>query len=134
MVQDFTKIGLQHEASDETTELTHVVRQGVQRRTGLAGISLALDKLRGKVPLGADASSKAMRKTLAGASELLALLKHGLAAAIFLVLGAAVVYVAVKDSAGLVLLGTGLGCLAIGALTAKWAAEALKNLRAITKA
>ncbi len=133
MIQDFTKIGIQPEPSDENSGLKLVVRQGVQRRTGFAGIGLALDKLRGKVPLGADASSKGMRKTLAGLSELLALLKHGFAAAIFLVLGVALVYVSVKDSAGLVLLGTGLVCLAFGTLSAVWATEAFKNLRAITK-
>lgn len=134
MVQDYTKIGIQPEQPeqpDEPDPLTEQVRAGTSEQPG-AG--LAIKKLTGAVPLGIDAPTKGLRKGISGAWELLGVLKYGVGAAFFLLMGDASLYAGVAGGFAPKLVAFGVGCLALSALLARGTLQAAKNLRSIARA
>lgn len=132
MVQDFTQAGIQ--PTEPPNPLTGAVRTGLPVATGWAGVARGIDKLIGAVPPGIDAPTLALRQTIAGGWALLAVLKHGLGAFVFGLLGLGCVYLRLRGHGDVVLLGVGLASLALAALLARWAWQALRALRAIGKA
>jgi hypothetical protein len=131
MAQDFTKIGIQPEQAEASDPLTEAIRHGTSQQPGLG---MAVQKLTGEVPMGSDAPTKGLRKGIAGAAELYAVLKYGFGTAVFLLFGCAFTYVGVAPAFAPKLLAFGIGSLALSALFARWTLHAARNLRLIARA
>jgi hypothetical protein len=95
---------------------------------------LGADKLAGSVPLGVDASSKGLRKGIAGSAELLALLKYGLFGLLLVVFGALFLYVGLHGQFNVDLFSIGALLSILGIWSFREARKAARNLRAISKA
>ena len=134
MVQDFTKVGMPSEQAQASDPLTAAVRSGIPTHSDQSGVGLAVGKFTGAVPMGIDAPTKRLRKAIGGAWELLALLKFGFGALLFLFVGVVCCYFGVRPRFELSLFAIGIGSLVLSALSARWALHVLRNLRAIAKA
>jgi hypothetical protein len=77
----------------ERARLALTIRHGVAPTTVRAGLPLAADKFTGRVPLGADAPTKTLRKVLGGGGELLELLRSLMFGLLALIIGAALIWV-----------------------------------------
>jgi hypothetical protein len=84
--------------------------------------------------MGIDAPTTGLRKAIGGGWELLAVLKYGFCALVFLLPGIACSYFGAREKFELKVFGFGLGSLALAALFARWALQAARNLRSIAKA
>lgn len=131
MVQDYTKIGIQPEQAEASDPLTEAVRAGTSQKPGLGMI---VKKLTGEIPMGIDAPTKGLRKGIAGASELLAVLRYGFGAAVFLLVGCVFMYAGVASGFAPKSFAFGIGNLALSALFGRWTLHAAKNLRSIARA
>ncbi len=125
----------QQENNQRQDELTRVVREGVPRPQGIKeALKLAGDKLTGRVPLGADASSKTVRKTLAASSELLAVVKFGFVGSLLVLLGALFIWAGFSGSVNWQTLGVGVVLVLLGGWCLKTAIGAFQRLQLIRKA
>jgi hypothetical protein len=131
MVQDYTKIGIQPEPAEEPDPLTELIRAGSSQQPGLG---MAVKKLTGEVPMGADAPSKGLRKGITGAWELLSVVKYGFGTVFFLLFGGVFTYFGVVPAFAPTLFAFGIGGLALSALSARWTLHAARNLRSIARA
>jgi hypothetical protein len=120
--------------ADPEDPLTQMVREGVQPKDFAGRMKLAGDKLTGNAPLGVDASSKTMRKVIGGGGELLAVFKFGFIGGILLLLGVAMLYVGVDTGFDWKVIGVGAVMALVGAWALRYASQAWKNFRAISKA
>jgi len=123
--------GRDREAEEDA--LTRLVREGVRPEGPGERVDLSLRKLAGELPLGVDAPSKALRKTIGGGGELLALVKFGFLG-VFLS-GVGLLFVALGAIGGFewTLVGVGAVSSAVGAASLRSAYQALRNLRAISR-
>jgi len=125
----------QQENNQEQDELTRTVRDGVPRPHGIKeAIKLTGDKLSGRVPLGADASNKTVRKTLAGGSELLAVVKFSFLGSILVLLGAVFIWAGFSGGANWQTLGVGVVVVLLGGWCLKTAIGAFQRLQSIRRA
>lgn len=131
MVQDYTKIGIQPEQAEPSDPLTEAIRAGTSQQPGLG---MAIKKLTGEVPMGSDAPTKGLRKGIAGAWELLAVVKYGLGTVFFLLFGCLFTYFGVAPAFAPTFFALGIGGLALSALCARWTLHAARNLRSIARA
>jgi hypothetical protein len=119
---------------DDSEEVARFVRDGVKPEDVKERLQLAADKLAGNVPLGADASSKSLRKGIAGSAELLAIIGHGLFGLLLVVLGALFLSVGLQAHFNLDIFSIGALLLILGMWSLRAARRAARNLRAISKA
>lgn len=115
-------------------ELARAVREGVRPEGMKERLKLAADKLAGNAPMGIDAPSKTLRKTIGGAAELLHLLKYGFLGVFLFLAGGAFLYVGVSGEFNLTTLVLGVGLLLLGIWGLRSAYRAGRNLRSISKA
>jgi len=133
MTQDFTKVGIQPELPPGDG-LTEVIRHGVPPASGKAGMARAWGKLTGDIPAGADAPTKSLRKFIAGSSALLHVLKFGFGAIVALIIGLMFCYVSIVDEFSAQRCAIGIGGLAAALIMGRWAWQAARELRSISKA
>ena len=133
-MRDFTKGGVHETSEQEPDPVTEAIRSGVERKTGIEGLKLGLAKLSGDVPMGVDAPTKGLRKTIGGGWELLHLLKYGFLSAFLLLAGGLFLWAGTHEKIDLKLLGVAAILLVLGLISGRWAVRAGRNLRAITKA
>ena len=96
-------------------------------------LQLAADKLTGNVPLGVDASSKSLRKGIAGSAELLALIKFGVCGLLLVVVGALFLFVGLHGQFNVDLFSIGGILMILGIWCLREARKAGRNLKAISK-
>ena len=120
--------------SPEQARLTQAIRDGVSANTLREGVAMAAGKLSGRIPLGADAPTKALRKVIGGGGELLELLRSGFFGILALLLGPLFLWVGFSGVVQWSLIGLGFGCLIVAAVLLRSAARAFRNLRTITRA
>jgi len=125
----------QQENNQEQDELARIVSEGVPRPQGIKeALKLTGDKLTGRVPLGADASNKTVRKTLAGGTELLSLLKFSFIGSILVVLGALFIWAGFSRGVNWETLGVGVVVVMLGGWCLKTAMGAFQRLQSIRRA
>lgn len=120
--------------SPEQARLAKTIRDGVGANTLREGVAMAAGKLSGRIPLGADAPTKALRKVIGGGGELLELLRSGFFAILGLLLGPMFLWVGLTGVIQWGLIGLGFGCLVMAVFLLRIAARAFRNLRTITRA
>ena len=117
----------------EQDELTRVIREGVPQPQGIKeSLQMTAGKLTGRVPLGATAPNKTVRKALAGGGELLAVIKYGLIGALLTLMGLLMLWACITpwNLKGVVF---GAGMLFLGIWCLKTSVQAFRNLRSISK-
>lgn len=115
-------------------DLTRLVRTGLHSLDMKERLNVAANKLAGRTPLGITASSKAARKLIGGAGELLALLKYSLSGIAMVLLGAAGLFTGISGTRDRTVLAGGLGAFILGVVALRRAYRASRNLRSISKA
>jgi hypothetical protein len=118
----------------EHAHLTKVIREGVTANSMREGLAMAAGKLSGRIPLGSDAPTKALRKAIGGGGELLALLRSGFFGVLGLILGPLFIWVGFQSVIQWNLIGIGAGCLVVAVVALRSAVRAFRNLRTITRA
>jgi hypothetical protein len=122
-----------NDVDEDSVQVAKLVRDGVKPEGVKERLQLAADKLAGNVPLGVDASSKGLRKGIAGSAELLALLKYGLFGALLVVFGALFLFVGLHGQFNVDLFSIGGLLLILGIWCLRETSKAARNLRAISK-
>lgn len=117
----------------ESDEIARLVREGVKPKTVKQRLQLMSDKLAGSAPLGVDASSKGLRKGIAGSTELLALVKFGVFGLLLVVFGALFLFVGLHGQFNVDLFSIGGILMILGIFCLREARKAARNLRAISK-
>lgn len=120
--------------SPDQAHLTKMIREGVNANTLREGLAMAAGKLSGRIPMGADAPSKTMRKAIGGGGELLELLRSGFFGVLGLILGPLFIWVGVQGVVAWNLIGIGAGALLVALLCLRSAVRAFRNLRTISRA
>jgi hypothetical protein len=118
---------------EESDEVARLVREGVKPEGAKERLQLMADKLAGNVPLGVDASSKGLRKGIAGSAELLALVKFGVLGLLLVVFGALFLFVGLHGQFNVDLFSIGGILMILGIWSLREAHKAGRNLRAISK-
>jgi len=125
----------QQDNNREQDELTRLVQEGVPKPQGFKeALKLTGDKLAGRVPLGADASNKTVRKTLAGGSELLAVVKFSFLGSVLVLLGAFFLWAGFSGGLNSQTLGVGVVVVLLGGWCLKTAIGAFQRLQSIRRA
>jgi hypothetical protein len=118
---------------EESDEIARLVRDGVKPKTAKERLQLGADKLAGSVPLGVDASSKGLRKGIAGSAELLSLIKFGVFGLLLVVFGALFLFVGLHGQFNVDLFSIGGILMILGIWSLREARKAGRTLRAISK-
>jgi hypothetical protein len=106
----------------------------VSANTVRGGLALAAGKLSGRIPMGADAPTKTLRKVIGGGGELLEVLRSGFFGILGLVLGPLFLWAGFSGAIQWSLIGLGFGCLIVAAVLLRSAARAFRNLLTIRRA
>jgi len=122
-----------HSGDEESDGIARLVRDGVKPENAKDNLQLMADKLAGNVPLGVDASSKGLRKGIAGSAELLSLIKFGVFGLLLVVFGAMFLFVGLHGQFNVDLFSIGALLLILGIWSLREARKAGRNLRAISK-
>ena len=122
------------QSSFHLDEVTRLIQEG-RRPEDLKGrAQLAADKLRGKVPLGADAPNQTTRKVIGGAGSLLKVLRYGFIGLLCVCFGLLFVWAGSNGQKDLKVIGTGVVVVAFGIFALNRAWVAWKILKAISRA
>jgi hypothetical protein len=123
-----------NDVDEESDEIARLARDGVKPKTAKERLQLGAEKLAGNVPLGVDASSKGLRKGIAGSAELLSLIKFGVFGLLLVVFGAMFLFVGLHGQLNVDLFSIGALLLILGIWSLREARKAGRKLRAISKA
>lgn len=116
---------------EESDEIARLVRDGVKPKSMKERLQLMADKLAGNVPLGVDASSRGLRRGIAGSAELLSLIKFGVLGVLLVVFGALFLFVGLHGPFNVDVFSIGGLLLILGIWSLREARRAARNLRAI---
>jgi hypothetical protein len=115
-------------------DVTRLIQEG-RRPEDLKGrAQLAVDKLRGNVPLGVDAPSKASRKFIGGAGSLFTVLKYSFLGLLGILFGGLFVWAGSNGQFDIRTVGIGVAVLVLGILALRRAWRAWGTLKAIARA
>ena len=118
----------------EQARLAATIRDGTSANTIREGVAMAAGNLSGRIPLGADAPTKLLRKTIGGGGELLELLRSGFLSLMGLLLGPVFLWVGFSGVIQWSVVAIGFGLLGVGVFLLRAAVRAFRNLRTIMRA
>ena len=119
-------------ASDQA--LTSLVRAGRRPGDVRGRRRLAVDKLAGNVPLGADAPNKTARKIIGGGGVLLDVLRSAFLALLSAPMGATLLYLGVGNELNAWMAGLGALLLVLGVYSGRQLVLSVRRFRAILRA
>lgn len=119
---------------DADADLTALVRTGVVGNHPRGRFALALKQLSGEVPLGVDAPTRGLRKTIGGGGELLVVLRDGFFGLVLALLGPLFIWASWRAPVYWMGIGLGAALLLAGLWLLRAAWRAQRRLRAILRA
>ena len=123
------------ESNPSEDSLTQMIRDGVPQPKGIKeSLQMTADKLTGRVPLGATAQNKTIRKTIAGGSALLGVVKFAFLGIILAPLGALLLVFSFVGSFQWKSAAISAVITLLGVWSLKTAWRSYRNLRTISKA
>lgn len=118
----------------EDADLAALVRDGVTSGHPRGRLAIALQQLRGEVPLGVTAPTRGLRKTIGGGGELLVALRNGFFGMVFALLGPVFIWACWRTPVYWPGVGLGVLLFATGAWLLRGAWRAQRRFRAILRA
>jgi hypothetical protein len=125
---------LEQDPQSRLDEVTRLVQEGRRPEDIKGRAQLAVDKLRGNVPLGVDAPNKTARKVIGGGGSLFVVLKYGFFGTLAVILGGLFVWAGWSDRFNLKTVGIGVAGLLLGGYALVRAYRALQVFKAISRA